>query len=81
MTGGSILLRHNIDYDDPAGFESILRLGADPNVTSPFGKTALDQAVWRNRSRRYFELLFGHGADPSIADLLGTGDGATARLS
>ncbi len=70
-TGRSVMLRHKIDYDDEPGIRKLLELGADPNNTSIWGKSALHQAVFRDRSRAVFEMLFDHGADPSIVNAEG----------
>lgn len=69
--GQSTLLLHKLDYDDDEGVRRLLELGAPPNETRPFGKTALHQAVFRGKSRRLVELLLAHGADPGIKNAAG----------
>jgi len=69
--GRSVMLRHKIDYDDLPGVGRLLELGADPNRTEPWGRTALHQAVLRCRPREWFELLLAHGADAGIPDSRG----------
>ncbi len=56
-------LGHKLDYDDLEGLRRLLELGADPNGPRPFPNQALHQAVWRGRSRPFFELLAQYGAD------------------
>ncbi|NKB89512.1 MAG: hypothetical protein GKS06_14950 [Acidobacteria bacterium] len=67
---GTALL-HKLDYPDLDGLKRLLELGADPNGDSPFGKYALHQAVFRGHPKRFFDLLFEHGADPNKPDRLG----------
>lgn len=61
-----IALGHLLDYDDLAGLRKLLALGADPNGPTPFPNHPLHQAVWRNRTRPFFEALVEHGADPDL---------------
>lgn len=56
-------LGHKLDYDDYDGLKKLLELGADPDGPTPFGNWPIHQAVWRNRDRRFFDLLLEHGAD------------------
>jgi ankyrin repeat protein len=74
-----IALGHKVDYDDYAGLERLLELGADPNGPSPFGNKPLHQAVFRGRERRFFELLLEHGADVNLRNGEGRSAYAMAR--
>jgi ankyrin repeat protein len=58
----TVLLR-KLDFEDPAGVQSILDYGADVNARGRWGKTPLQQAIMRGRSRQIIELLIDRGAD------------------
>ncbi len=64
-------LGHQLDYDDLAGLRKLLELGADPNGPTPFDNLPLHQAVWRGRSRAFFELLVEYGANPNAPNKKG----------
>ena len=51
------------DYD---GMKYLLEHGADPNLMTMWGYTALHQALRRDNHLRNIELMLDHGADPSI---------------
>ena len=67
----TILLR-KLDFEDFAGVETILKLGADPNEMGIWGKTALHQAVMRGRSLKIFMLLLRYGANVNATRSDGT---------
>ena len=69
-----IALAHKLDYDDLPGLRRLLELGGDPNGKSPFNNKPLHQAVWRGRTREFFDLLFEYGAEVDLP----TQDGKTA---
>lgn len=56
-------LGHKLDYEDLAGVRKLLELGVDPNGPTPFANWPIHQAVWRSRSKPFFDLLFEFGAD------------------
>ena len=57
----------------PESLRFLLRHGADPNVPTNHGKTALMMATSRSNMENV-QLLLDHGADPTIA----MADGSTA---
>ena len=50
----------------PCSLRKLLELGGDPDGPTPFANQPLHQAVWRGRSRRFFDLLFEFGADVNM---------------
>lgn len=65
----SLLRRLDFEgYDDIAW---LLAHGCDPNETRPFGKSAMHQAILRQRDPSYVELLLSHGGDPTRPDHAG----------
>jgi len=62
---GVILLR-KADWHDLEGITWLLDQGVDPNTPTPFGRTALHQALLRDNSLAIIEALLAHGADPTI---------------
>lgn len=67
-------LGHKLDYDDLVGLRRLLELGIDPNGPTPFANGPVHQAVWRNRPKPFFDLLFEFGADVNAPN----GHGRTA---
>jgi ankyrin repeat protein len=60
----TMLIRKH-DWHDAPGVRYLLANGADPNRQTPWGVTALHQAVRRDNAATVVELLLAHGADPS----------------
>jgi ankyrin repeat protein len=60
------MLLRKADWHDHEGIKWILEHGADPNRKTPWGKTALHQAVLRDNSIEIMEVLLDHGADPTL---------------
>ncbi len=69
----NVLLR-KLDFDNIEGVRVILELGADPNEMGVWGKTALHQAIMRDRRLEFIELLIDHGANVNVP----RGDGRSA---
>ncbi len=61
--GQATLLLRKLDFDNIDSVRYLLELGADPNAMGIWGKTALHQAIMRNRSFPYFQLLRKFNAD------------------
>ena len=68
LTGDSLatLLLRRHDWHDHDGIKLLLDHGADPNLMTRWGHSALHQALWRDNDLRIIELLLDHGADPSL---------------
>jgi ankyrin repeat protein len=60
------MLLRKADWHDPAGVQLLLEHGADPNRITPWGFTALHQAVRRDNALETVERLLDHGADPGL---------------
>src|SRR6476661_605108 len=60
------MLLRKADLHDYEGMKYLLEHGADPNLMTMWGYTALHQAIRRDNALRNIELLLDHGADPSI---------------
>ncbi len=60
------MLLRKADWHDYEGMKYLLEHGADPNLMTMWGYTALHQAVRRDNHLRNIELLLDHGADPMI---------------
>src|SRR6478672_680450 len=64
LLAGMLLRKADIhDYD---GMKYLLEHGADPNLITLWGYTALHQALRRDNALRNIELMLEHGADPAI---------------
>ena len=74
----AILLLRKCDWHDHDGVALLLARGADPNRMTPWGYTALHQAIRRDNSIETISLLLNHGADPAIP---AHGRSATARAA
>lgn len=61
--GQATLLLRKLDFDNIDSVRYLLELGADPNAKGIWGKAALHQAIMRNRSFPYFQLLWEFNAD------------------
>ncbi len=61
----TILLRKT-DWHDYDGIKWLLERGIDPNRTSRWGKTALQNAVLRDNDLNIIEVFLEHGADPTV---------------
>ena len=59
-------LGHKLDYDDLPGLRKMLELGGDPDGPTPFHYYPIHSAVWRGRSKPFFDLLLEHGADVNL---------------
>src|SRR5207248_2757718 len=60
------LLLRKTDWHDYDGIKWLLENGADPNLTTHWGKTALHNALFRDNALDIIEVLLEHGADPSL---------------
>ena len=60
------MLLRKADWHDYEGMKYLLEHGADPNLMTMWGYTALHQALRRDNHLRNIELLLDHGADPRI---------------
>ena len=60
------MLLRKADWHDYDGMKYLLEHGADPNLMTMWGYTALHQALRRDNQLRNIELLLDHGADPTI---------------
>ncbi len=60
------MLLRKADWHDYDGMKYLLEHGADPNLMTMWGYTALHQTLRRDNHLRNIELLLDHGADPSI---------------
>jgi len=72
------MLLRKCDWHDYDGVALLLDRGADPNRMTPWGYTALHQAIRRDNSIETISLLLDRGADPSI---LAHGRSATVRAA
>jgi len=59
-------LGHKVDYDDLPGLRKLLESGGDPNGATPFPYFPIHSAVWRGRSKPFFDLLLEYGADVGL---------------
>jgi len=64
-------LGHKVDYDDIDGLRTLLELGVSPNGPTPFSIFPIHSAVWRDRSKAFFDLLIEYGADVNLEDKSG----------
>src|SRR6476469_7390386 len=60
------MLLRKADWHDYEGIKYLLEHGADPNLITLWGYTALHQTLRRDNHLRNIELMLDHGADPSI---------------
>jgi len=60
------MLLRKADWHDYDGMKYLLEHGADPNLMTMWGYTALHQAVRRDNRIELIDLLLDHGADPTI---------------
>jgi ankyrin repeat protein len=60
------MLLRKADWHDYDGMKYLLEHGADPNLMTMWGYTALHQALRRDNALRNIELMLDHGADPAI---------------
>jgi ankyrin repeat protein len=60
------MLLRKCDWHDYEGVALLLDHGADPNRLTPWGYTALHQAIRRDNHIQTISLLLDHGADPAI---------------
>src|ERR1041385_2973607 len=60
------MLLRKADWHDYEGIKYLLEHGADPNLVTLWGYTALHQALRRDNALRNIELNLEHGADPAI---------------
>jgi ankyrin repeat protein len=65
-SGLGVILLRKTDWHDYDGVRLALEHGADPNLFTPWGKTALHNAVLSDNELRIVELLLDSGADPMI---------------
>jgi ankyrin repeat protein len=61
------MLLRKCDWHDIDGIALLLEYGADPNRVTPWGYTALHQALRRDNALEIIALLFDHGADATTA--------------
>lgn len=68
LTSGSlaVMLLRKHDWHDYEGIRYLLEHGADPNCVTPWGRTALHQAVLRDNAAAILDLSLDHGADPTL---------------
>jgi hypothetical protein len=60
------MLLRKADWHDYEGMKYLLEHGADPNLITLWGYTALHQTLRRDNALRNIELMLEHGADPTI---------------
>ena len=60
------MLLRKADWHDYEGIKYLLERGADPNLITLWGYTALHQALRRDNALKNIELMLEHGADPAI---------------
>jgi ankyrin repeat protein len=63
----STLLLRKADWHHFEGIKLLLESGADPNRTTHWGHTALQQALRRDNALKIIALLLDHGATPDVA--------------
>ena len=73
------LLLRKIDFHDCQAIIWLLERGVDPNVTSHWGKTALQSAIVRGNGMPIIESLLSHKANPTLAGKQGTAAALAAR--
>lgn len=61
------MLLRKADWHHYEGITFLLAHGANPNHMTPWGLTALHQAMRRDNALRNIEALLNHGADPAVA--------------
>jgi ankyrin repeat protein len=80
----TILLRKT-DWHDYEGIKWLLERGVDPNRTSRWGKTALQNAILRDNRIEIIQVLVDHGADPALVatspDRLHAGPPGTSAIA
>jgi len=62
----SIMLLRKCDVHDTEGLQLALQAGADPNLMTMWGVTALHQAVLRDNQLQNVLMMLEHGADPGL---------------
>lgn len=62
----AMMLLRKADCHDGDGIRYLLEHGADPDRTTPWGYTALHQAIRRDNGLEIVELFLDHGADPAL---------------
>jgi ankyrin repeat protein len=62
------MLIRKADWHDEKGLQLILQHGADPNVMTMWGNTALHQSLRRDNGLIMIELLLDHGANPALTN-------------
>lgn len=67
-TSRSWMLVRKADWHDDKGLHLLLERGANPNIITRWGITALHQSVRRDNGLVMIEDLLNHGADPTIKD-------------
>lgn len=60
------MLGRKADWHDEQGLRILLHYGADPNIATKWGDTALHHALRRDNRLSMIELLLDHAADPSL---------------
>ena len=60
------MLLRKADWHDYEGIKYLLEHGANPNLMTRWGYTALHQALRRDNALRNVEVMLEHGADPAI---------------
>jgi ankyrin repeat protein len=60
------MLLRKADWHDYDGMKYLLEHGADPNLITLWGYTALHQTLRRDNALKNIELMLEHGADPAI---------------
>jgi ankyrin repeat protein len=61
------MLLRKADWHHHEGIVFLLEHGANPNHITPWGLTALQQAIRRDNALQSIEVLLNHGADPALA--------------
>lgn len=77
---GTILLRKT-DWHDETAVVWLLEHGVDPNLSTPWGKTALHNALLSDNSLTIIRALLDHGADPNTLGDTGHGYSGVRRTS
>lgn len=60
------MLLRKADWHDYEGIKYLLEQGADPNLITLWGYTALHQSIRRDNNLKHIEIMLEHGADPAI---------------